>query len=616
MGWTVSGGMLNRTEHRGMCRLLSSMMSGTEPHTDREEDYRFLHSMLMEKKLHLLFKIHEQLKRFEKRSTVPIQEHAANLASSLAEELIYQGWREEVKELLALISKPHFQSLLHVHDAVAQRDFEPVLPPIPDDALEDEEDSVKIVSLVKTKEPLGATIKRDTSTGAIVVARIMRGGAADKSGLIHEGDELKEVNGVSLEHRKPKEILPLLARSKDEVRFKIIPAYSREEMSTTKQKLFVRALFDYDPNQDPSIPCKDAALTFKRGDVLQIVSMEDDTWWQACHLEDSNGGAGLIPSKELHERRVALQRPKALFQPQRVKPPVFPVTEDADYRAITGIHVAGLRRSFRLGRKSSWAKEVARFRRWSAGVHSSICPPTYIEVIPYHREPKDRHRVVILVGPSGVGVNELKRRLLISDPDRYGVTVPYTTREKKRQESEGVDYHFVSVHVFEELILSHRFIEYGSYRGHYYGTSLDSVHRVMAEGKVCLLDVHPSKIKRVYTSEFKPYVVFVKPPRIEELRLTRRRAKFVCDEEDTNQVRIFSEADFEDMIDLAESMERQYGHLFDKVIVNGDIASAFRELRSDLEKIQEARVQWVPTEWSCSSPTKARRSCSHLPSWI
>uniref|UniRef100_A0A668UPX2 Membrane protein, palmitoylated 7b (MAGUK p55 subfamily member 7) n=1 Tax=Oreochromis aureus TaxID=47969 RepID=A0A668UPX2_OREAU len=590
--------LVDRSWAKLLYKLLSSMMSGTEPHTDREEDYRFLHSMLMEKKLHLLFKVNARLCC---NDLVPLIINIRPRSSSLfqlAEELIYQGWREEVKELLALISKPHFQSLLHVHDAVAQRDFEPVLPPIPDDALEDEEDSVKIVSLVKTKEPLGATIKRDTSTGAIVVARIMRGGAADKSGLIHEGDELKEVNGVSLEHRKPKEILPLLVSltcflcSVAYIRFKIIPAYSREEMSTTKQKLFVRALFDYDPNQDPSIPCKDAALAFKRGDVLQIVSMEDDTWWQACHLEDSNGGAGLIPSKELHERSFSFTTKQMVLQ------------------------WTGLRRSFRLGRKSSWAKEAARFRRWSAGVHSSICPPTYIKVIPYHREPKDRHRVVILVGPSGVGVNELKRRLLISDPDRYGVTVPHTTREKRRQESEGVDYHFVSVHMFEELILSHRFIEYGSYRGHYYGTSLDSVHRVMAEGKVCLLDAHPSKIKRVYTSEFKPYVVFVKPPRIEELRLTRRRAKFVCDEEDTNQVRIFSEADFEDMIDLAENMERQYGHLFDKVIVNGDIASAFRELRSDLEKIQEARVQWVPTEWSCSSPTKARRSCSHLPSWI
>uniref|UniRef100_A0A8P4JXJ2 MAGUK p55 subfamily member 7 n=1 Tax=Dicentrarchus labrax TaxID=13489 RepID=A0A8P4JXJ2_DICLA len=478
------------------------------------------------------------------------------------------------------------QSLLSVHDAVAQRDFEPTLPPIPDDVLEEEEDSVKIVSLVKTKEPLGATIKRDKSTGAIVVARIMRGGAADKSGLIHEGDELKEVNGVPLEHRKPKEVLSLLG----EVRFKIIPASSKEEMSSNKKKLFLRALFDYDPDEDPAVPCKDAAVAFKRGDVLQVVSMEDDTWWQACHLGDSSTRAGLIPSQQLHER--------------------------LSFYGLSLSFPAGLRRSFRLGRKSSWAREVARSRRWSTGVHGSIRPPTYIEVMPYHKDSKDRHRLVVLVGPNGVGVNELKRRLLISDPDHYGVTVPHTTREKRRQENEGVDYHFVSIHMFEEDILNHRFIEYGRYNGHYYGTSLDSVHRVMAEGKVCLLDVHPSKIKHVYTSEFKPYVVFVKPPRIEELRLTRRRAKFLCDEEDKNSVRIFSEEDFEDMIDLAETMERQCGHLFDKVIVNGDIAVAFRELKADLKKVEEAEVQWIPAEWICSSPTKARRSCGHLDSWI
>uniref|UniRef100_A0A3Q1FHH6 MAGUK p55 subfamily member 7-like n=1 Tax=Acanthochromis polyacanthus TaxID=80966 RepID=A0A3Q1FHH6_9TELE len=508
-----------------------------------------------------------------------VQEEASSLALDVSDSL--------QTSLITIFTLFPSQSLLCVHDAVAQRDFEPTLPPIPDDVLDDEEDSVKIVSLVKTKEPLGATIKRDESTGAIVVARIMKGGAADKSGLIHEGDELKEVNGVSLEHRKPKEILPLLACSKSEVKFKIIPALCAEEEPTDKEKLFVRALFDYDPSEDPTIPCKDAAVAFKRGDVLQIVSTEDDIWWQACLVEDSNSRAGLIPSQQLHERRVALQRPEALFKPRKVKPP------------------AGLRRSFRLGRKTSWAKEAARFRRWSAGVHGSICPPTYIEVMRYHREPKDRHRLVVLVGPSGVGVNELKRRLLISDPDRYGVTVPYTTREKRRQESEGVDYHFVSVHMFEE------FIEYGSHGGHYYGTSLDSVHRVMAEGKVCLLDVHPSKIKRVYTSEFKPYVVFVKTPCIEELRITRRRVKFVCDDEDANP-----EEDFEDMIDMAESMETQYGHLFDRVVVNGDIATAFRALRADLERIYEAEVQWVPVDWTCSSPAKARRSCSHLAGWI
>ncbi|XP_020795084.1 MAGUK p55 subfamily member 7-like [Boleophthalmus pectinirostris] len=597
------------------------LSSGLEAHPDQEEDYRFLHSMLREKKIHLLFKIHERLKLFEKKRPIPVQEHATDLASKLMEELLHQGCRDEVTELVAILSKPHLKSLLAVHDAVAQRDYEPMLLPVPDDFVADEEDSVKIVSMVKTKEPLGATIKRDESTGAIVVARIMKGGAADKSGLIHEGDELKEVNGVSMEHRKPKEILPLLARSKGEVTFKIIPAFYKEEVSSQRKQLFVRALFDYNPEEDPTVPCKEAAVGFRRGDILQIVSLEDETWWQARHHGDGQSRAGLIPSQQLHERRVALQRPRALFKPRTPKAPgdlqhVTSILEDVDYRAITGFHIAGLRRSFRLGRKGSVARETARSRRWSAGVHGTIRPPTYVEVFPYHRLSTDRHRLVVLVGPSGVGVSELKKRLLISDPDRYAVTVPYTTRERRQQETDAVDYHYVPLHKFEEDILHHRFIEYGRYKGYYYGSSLESVNRVLADGKVCLLDMHPSNIKRVYTREYRPFVVFVKPPRIEELRLTRRRAKFICEEEHKNPVRTFTEEDFEEMLDSCESMEREYGHLFEKVLVNGDIAVAFRELKSVVLRMTEAEVQWVPTEWVCPSPTTARRSCSHLTGWI
>ncbi|XP_061151428.1 MAGUK p55 subfamily member 7-like [Syngnathus typhle] len=597
-------------------------MSGTVSQSDQEEDYRFLHSTLMERKLHLLFKIHERLRLFVKRGPAPVQEHATSLASHLFQELIHHEWRDEVKELFALFCKPHFKSLIFVHDAVAQRDFEPTLPQVPEGIIDDGEDSVKIVSLVKTKEPLGATIKKDQSTGAIVVARVMQGGAAHKSGLIHEGDELKEVNGVSLDRRKLKEILPLLARSQGDVTFTIVPASSEQEVQSNK-KLFVRALFDYNPSEDPAVPCKDAAIAFNRGDILQIVSTEDDTWWQACHVGGGDTRAGLIPSQQLQERRVALKRPQTLFRQQQVKATgdlkttlVFPVDEDVDNGAITGIHIAGLRSSFRLGKKSNWVKEAAQSKRWSSGVHESICPPTYIEVIPSNKDCGQRQQLVVLLGPSGVGVNELKRRLLISDPDLYATTVPYTTREKRSQESEGMDYHFVSVHKFEEDILNRRFIDYGTYRGHYYGTNLDSVYRLMAEGKICLMDVRPCKLKHVYTLEFKPYVVFVKPPRIEELRLTRRRTKFICDEEEPNQVRMFSEEDFEDMIHSAETMEAQYGHMFDKVMVNGDITLAFRELKADLQRLQEEEVCWIPAEWLCFSPTTARRSCGLLAGWI
>lgn len=45
------------------------------------------------------------------------------------------------------------QSLLSVHDAVAQKKYDPELPPLPDD-IDDDEASVKIIRLVKNKEPL------------------------------------------------------------------------------------------------------------------------------------------------------------------------------------------------------------------------------------------------------------------------------------------------------------------------------------------------------------------------------------------------------------------------------------------------------------------------------
>lgn len=56
----------------------------------------------------------------------------------------------------------------------------------------------------------GATIKADEETGKIVVARIMHGGAADRSGLIHVGDEVVEVNGINVEGKTPNDVLKIL----------------------------------------------------------------------------------------------------------------------------------------------------------------------------------------------------------------------------------------------------------------------------------------------------------------------------------------------------------------------------------------------------------------------
>lgn len=36
-----------------------------------------------------------------------------------------------------------------------------------------------------------------------------------------------------------------------------------------------------------------------------------------------------------------------------------------------------------------------------------------------------------------------------------------------------------------------RFLEYGEYKDNLYGTSLESIHKVLAQNKVCLMDVQP-----------------------------------------------------------------------------------------------------------------------------
>ncbi|MEQ2285879.1 MAGUK p55 subfamily member 7 [Ameca splendens] len=62
-------------------------------------------------------------------------------------------------------------------------------------------------------------------------------------------------------------------------------------------------------------------------------------------------------------------------------------------------------------------------------------------------------------GPTGVGLNELKRKLLISDPQHFGVTIPHTSRPKRNQESEGVEYHFISKHLFETDVHNNKYAD-------------------------------------------------------------------------------------------------------------------------------------------------------------
>ncbi|XP_054908132.1 MAGUK p55 subfamily member 3 isoform X6 [Poeciliopsis prolifica] len=559
----------------GLHETLALLTSQLRPDANHKEDMVFLKDVFSERSLGYLMKIHEKLRQYERQNPTPVLHSASSLAENVAEELQTGPMSSEEKELLHLLTSPHLKAVLSVHDTVAQKNFDPVLPPLPDD-FEDEldEESVKIVRLVKNKEPLGATIRRDEATGAVIVARIMRGGAADRSGLVHVGDELREVNGVSVIHKRPDEISQLLSQSQGSITLKIIPAI-KEEDRLRESKVYMRALFDYTPLEDKATPCQEAGLPFKRGDILQVVTQDDPTWWQAKRVGDSNLRAGLIPSKQFQERRLAY----------RMKMGTLPNPKSPKKSASEGCDKAGLRRSFRLSRKD---------RQGSSGEDSEIGESdflTYEEVTRYQHRSSERPRLVVLIGSLGARINELKQRVIAENPHRYAVAVPHTTRPKKPHEKDGVEYHFVTKQQFDADALNNEFIEHGEYKENQYGTSIEAIRSVQAKNKMCIVDVQPEALKRLRTGEFKPYVIFVKP-RIPE---SRRRRSAATSPGGGEHGRLTDE-DLQEMRQSAVQIDQQYGHLVDRVLIKEDSASACAELRGILERLERDSF-WVPLSW-------------------
>ncbi|XP_032443199.1 MAGUK p55 subfamily member 3 isoform X15 [Xiphophorus hellerii] len=571
------------TAGAGLHETLALLTSQLRPDANHKEDMVFLKDVFSERSLGYLMKIHEKLRQYERQSPTPVLHSASSLAENVAEELQTGPMSTEEKELLHLLMSPHLKAVLSVHDTVAQKNFDPVLPPLPDD-FEDEldEESVKIVRLVKNKEPLGATIRRDEATGVVIVARIMRGGAADRSGLVHVGDELREVNGVSVIHKRPDEISQLLSQSQGSITLKIIPAI-KEEDRLRESKVYMRALFDYTPLEDKATPCQEAGLPFKRGDILQVVTQDDPTWWQAKRVGDSNLRAGLIPSKQFQERLYAAHPSRRLAY--RMKMGTLPNPKSPKKPASEGCDKAGLRRSFRLSRKD---------RQGSSGEDSEIGEPdflTYEEVTRYQHRSSERPRLVVLIGSLGARINELKQRVIAENPHRYAVAVPHTTRPKKPHEKDGVEYHFVTKQQFDADALNNKFIEHGEYKENQYGTSIEAIRSVQAKNKMCIVDVQPEALKRLRTGEFKPYVIFVKP-RIPE---SRRRRSAATSPGGGEHGRLTDE-DLQEMRQSAVQIDQQYGHLVDRVLIKEDSASACAELRGILERLERDSF-WVPLSW-------------------
>jgi len=154
---------------------------------------------------------------------------------------------------------------------------------------------------------------------------------------------------------------------------------------------------------------------------------------------------------------------------------------------------------------------------------------------------------------------------------------------------------FVSREKMESDIAAGKFIEHGEFRGHLYGTSADSVKTIINAGAVCIMNPHFQAIKALRTPQLKPYIIHVKPPLFDELKMTRLKQKAVSTH-DERSTRGFTDDEFLEMLKSTERIEFLYGHFFDETIVNDDLETTFEQLMECVARSENESV-WAPASW-------------------
>uniref|UniRef100_A0A8C5DQS5 Protein PALS1 n=1 Tax=Gouania willdenowi TaxID=441366 RepID=A0A8C5DQS5_GOUWI len=446
------------------------------------------------------------------------------------------------------------EALLLAHDSIAEVEMQPEELPAQGETLTQwGGETAKIVRIEKARDiPLGATVRNEMES--VVISRIVRGGAAERSGLLSEGDEILEINGIEIRGKDVNQVFDILADMHGLLTFVLIPNNQSKPLPVKESVVHVKAHFDYDPSDDPYVPCRELGLSFQKGDILHIISQSDPNWWQAFRDGDEENQplAGLVPGKSFQQQREAMKQT---------------IEEDKEPE--------------KSGKLWCAKKNKRKRKKVPYSTHRNDDPDneeilTYEEMALYH-QPANRKRPIALIGPTSCGQAELRQRLLTNQPERFAGAVPHTTRSRRDGELGGRDYHFVSRQTFEAELAAGKLMESGEFEKNMYGTSSDSVRQVINTGKICVLCLHTQAVKVLRSSDLKPYIIFVAPPSQERLRA-------LLPEE------------LRDIIEKAREMEQSCGHLFDAVIVNTDQDKAYSELLRLINKL-DTEPQWVPCSW-------------------
>ncbi len=179
---------------------------------------------------------------------------------------------------------------------------------------------------------------------------------------------------------------------------------------------------------------------------------------------------------------------------------------------------------------------------------------------------KECRLLFIVSAPSGTGKTTVVERL-VKVTDHLKLSRSYTSRAPRGDETNGVDYNFVSRAYFEQMVANGEFLEYADVFGNLYGTHAGETTGCLSSGDDVALVIDVQGARKVRATGLPHVAIFVLPPSYEVLeRRLRGRSK---DSEEAIRRRL--EVAREEVSAFKE---------YDYVVVNHELESCVERLRA------------------------------------
>ena len=188
--------------------------------------------------------------------------------------------------------------------------------------------------------------------------------------------------------------------------------------------------------------------------------------------------------------------------------------------------------------------------------------------------------LIVISSPSGAGKTSICKELLRLD-DKIRPSISVTTRKPRNNETDGIDYIFITEKDFNKKISNESFLEYANVFNNKYGTLASSTEKLLSNNYDVLFDIDWQGTQQLSQNNNNILTIFILPP--DKAEIERRLKK--RETENSEIVDIVSErmSKFED--------ELSHWKEYDYVVTNDNFEKCISEILNIISAERKKRTR-------------------------